>query len=49
MDVGRFLVEAHLREGRPVGELAEVQLREHAVDRRVVRGPHHRRHQRGWG
>ena len=29
MDVGRYLVEAHLREGRPVGELA----RQHGVHR----------------
>jgi len=24
MDVGRYLVEAHLREGRPIGELARL-------------------------
>ena len=29
MDVGRYLVEAHLREGRPIGELA----RSHRVHR----------------
>ena len=29
MDVGRYLVEAHLREGRPIGELA----RAHGVHR----------------
>src|SRR2546428_14193190 len=29
MDVGRYLVEAHLREGRPIGELA----RSHGVHR----------------
>ena len=44
MDMGRFLVEAHLREGRPVAELAAV----HGVSRSWIYKLLARYREHGW-